>query len=227
MQHHQIPGQVKNSYLTFKKEAELIQNDYPGLILDADDINAAPSISGIINLEGEESSIIDRYSIKVVSSEDYPNRFPFVFETGGRIPLNIDWHVYPNDGNCCICSLPDEILICRNGINLQSFMDNQVKPYFYNQKHRELFGYFLNERPHGHVGNIQFFIDTFKTKDLKAIERCLIFIKQRNEPNRVNLCFCGSGKKYRKCHREVYRKLRVFTNEELDYFIQIIRNFGQ
>ena len=222
MLQHQIPGQVNNSYLIFKKEAEIILNDYPGLILDADDTNTAPSISGIIKLEDEDSLTIDSYSIKIVSSENYPNHFPYVFETGGRIPLNIDWHVYPSDGHCCICSVPDEILICRSGINLHSFIEKQVKPYFFNQKHRELFGYFLKERSHGNEGNVQFFIDTLKTKDLTAIVEYLNFIKQQNEPNRVSLCFCGSGIKYRKCHREVYRMLSAFTNDELDFFIEII-----
>ena len=127
---HQIPGQVNNSHLIFKKEAEFIQNEYPGLMLDGDDMSIAPSISGIIQLEDAKGFFIDSYTIKIVPPADYPNHFPYVFETGGRIPINVDWHVYP-DGHCCISSIPEEMLICKNGINLRSFIENQVKPYLY------------------------------------------------------------------------------------------------
>lgn len=227
MLQNQILGQVNNGFLIFKKEAEIIQNDYPGLILVADEKNATPSISGIIQLEDEKGSFIDSYKIKIIPTTDYPNRFPHVFEIGGRIPINIDWHVYPDDGHCCISSIPEEILICKNGISLHNYIENQVKPYFFNQKHRELNGFFLKERPHGTEGNVQFFIETFKTKDLATIIKYLVFIRQRNEPNRVSLCFCGSGLKYRKCHRETYRVLSAFNNEELNIFLEMIRRFGQ
>lgn len=82
--------------------------------------------------------------------------------------------------------------------------------------------FFLKERPHGIKGNIQFFAEVFKTEDLTRIAKNLNFIKLRKEPNRVNKCFCGSGKKYRKCHRETFRILSSFTNDELDYFITMI-----
>lgn len=223
---NQILGRVSNGFQIFKKEAEFIQKEYPGLILDADNKNAAPSISGIIQLEDERGYYIDNYQIRIVSTSDYPSQFPHVFETGGRIPINIDWHVYPDDGYFCISSIPEEILICKNGISLNSFIENQIKPYLFNQKYREIHGFFLKERPHGNKGNIQFFIETFKTNDLAAIVKALIFIKQRNEPNRVSQCFCGSRQKYRKCHRETYRILSAFTNQELDTFINMILKFG-
>jgi len=224
---NQILGLVNNGFLTFKKEAEFIQNEHPGLILDAEEINGTPSVSGIVQLEDENGSSIDSYKIKIIPTADYPNRFPHVFETGGRIPNNIDWHVYPSDGHCCISSIPEEILICKKRISLHNFIVNQVKPYFFNQKYREHHGYFLKERPHGIEGNVLFFIETFKTRDLAIIIKSLDVIKQRNEPNRVNLCFCGSGLKYRKCHREIYRVISAFSNDELDFFIGMIMRFNQ
>jgi len=133
--------------------------------------------------------------------------------------------VYP-DGHCCINSIPEEILICRKGINLQCFIEDQIKPYLFNQKYREENGFFLKERPHGNKGNIQFFIDVFKTNDMVPIIQGLNFMRQRKEPNRVSHCFCGSGQKYRKCHREAYRTLSAFTNQELDYFIAMILKYG-
>jgi hypothetical protein len=217
---------MNNGFHIFKKETEFIQDEYPGLKLGDDDDSGAPCISGIIQLEDEKGSLIDSYKIKIIATTEYPYRFPYIFEIDGRIPINIDWHVYPNNGHFCISSIPEEILICKNGISLHSFIENQVKPYLFNQKYRETHGFFLNERPHGNKGNIQFFIEVFQTNDLTTIVNWLIFIKQRNEPNRVSLCFCGSNQKYRKCHRKTYRTLSAFTNLELDYFIDMILKFG-
>lgn len=216
-----IRGQVNNGFQIFRKEAELIQNEYPGLKLDADEKNGAPCLSGIIQLFSENRSLIDSYILKIVAIPDYPSSFPYVFETGGRIPINIDWHVYP-DGHFCISSIPEEILFCKKGLNLRYFIENHLKPYLLNQKYREDNGFFLKERPHGNRGNVQFFIEIFKTKDLMIIAKGLNFIKKRVKPNRVSLCFCGSGQKYRKCHKETYRMLSAFTDHELDYFIDII-----
>ncbi len=213
---------MTSAFQLFINEAELIQDEYSGLKLEVDDKNGVPCISGIIRLVSKSGLFIDSYTIKIVPPKEYPLRFPWVYEIDGRIPKNIDWHVYPDDGHWCMISIPEEILICKKGINLCSFIENQVQPYLFNQKHREMNGFFLKERPHGNRGNIQFFIEAFNTTDLTAIIKGLVFIKQRKEPNRVNLCFCGADRKYRKCHREAYRRLSAFTDQELDLFINLI-----
>lgn len=159
------------------------------------------------------------YFIRIETTIDYPFGFPYVYETEGRIPHNIDWHVFPN-GHCCIKSIPEEALLCKQGITLLWFIEQQIKPYFFNQKFREIHGYFLNERSHGREGNIKYFEDVFRTKDLTIIAKGLLFIKGRNEPERVSKCFCGSGLKYRKCHREAFRLLSLFTDEELMFILK-------
>ena len=213
---------MNRGFQIFKNEAELIRIKYPELILDTDEKDSIPSISGIIPLNDENGHSIDSYKIKIVPTPDYPYRFPHVFETSGRIPINNDWHIYTDDGHCCISTFPEEILNCKNGLSLSNFIENHVIPFFFNQKHRELYGFFLKERSHGIEGNIQFFIETFRIKDLATIIKCLIFIRQRKEPNRISRCFCGSGLKYRKCHRETYREFCAFNNDELNYFIEMV-----
>lgn len=218
---NQIRGQVNDGFQIFRKEAELIENEYPGLKFATDEKSGAPYLFGNIHLQSETGSLIDSYTLNIVATPDYPERFPHVFETDGRIPFNIDWHVYP-DGHFCLISLPEEILICRKGINLNNFIKNYLVPYLFNQKYREDNGFFLQERAHGNQGNAQFFIEVLKTDDLVTIAEYLSFVKQRKEPNRVSKCFCGSGQKYRKCHREAYRIIYAFTDNELNYFIHVI-----
>lgn len=134
---------MNNGFQIFSKEAELIQNEYPGLKFDIDEKSGEPHLSGIIQLLSENRSLIDSYTIKISAIPEYPCRFPLAFETGGRIPLNIDWHVYSNDGHFCISSVPEEILICRKGINLRTFIEDHLMPYLFNQKYREENGFFF------------------------------------------------------------------------------------
>jgi len=100
-----------------------------------------------------------------------------------------------------------------------------VTPYFFNQRYREDYGYFLKERSHGDKGNVEFFTEIFKTDDLLLVANGLNFIKQRNELNRVSKCFCGSGQKYRKCHQEAFRTLDAFSEQELELFINMIMKY--
>lgn len=206
--------------LAFRKAAETIEKDFPSLHYVEID-NAVPAVAGDLVLLDEVGGVLDTYQIVIKETQLFPKRFPFVYEVGGRIPHNIDWHVF-NDGHCCIKSIPEEILLCKGGMSLPTFVREQVVPYFFNQKHREMHGFFLHERSHGLRGNIEFFEDLFGTKDAQTILQWLLFIKKRREPNRVNECFCGSGRKYRKCHREVYRKISGYTDEELNWFINMV-----
>ena len=64
---------MNNGFQIFKKEAEFIQNEYPGLILEVGSKNVAPSISGIIQLEDASGYFIDNYK-DVVKDEIIYNK---------------------------------------------------------------------------------------------------------------------------------------------------------
>lgn len=211
---------MNKGFERFKAEAEKISESFPELKFEELE-SKAPQISGKLVLRDQDGLCIDSYNIRIEPHESYPLKFPKVYETGGRIPLNIDWHVFP-DGHCCIKSIPEENLICNNGINLKKFINDQVIPYFFNQKYREMHGFFLKERAHGRDGNIAFFEDVFNTRDLTKIARALIFIKARKEPGRTSQCFCGEKIKYRKCHRKEFKLLQVFSDEDFDKYLNMI-----
>lgn len=204
----------------FRIHAKGIALSYPGLGY-ADNPDGCPQVSGTVVLTDEAGAYLDSYQVTIKPGENYPYAFPLVFETGGRIPVNIDWHVFA-DGHCCIKSIPEEILLCKGGITLDWFISAQLKPYLFNQKYRELHGFFLRERAHDMEGNIAFFTDLLKTKDLLLVARVLLFVSRRSEPSRTSRCFCGSNLKYRKCHRDHYRLLSAFSNHQLDFFIKMV-----
>jgi hypothetical protein len=204
----------------FKQEARQIAEYSPELHYSESDIGL-PIISGELLLTDEEGLFIDSYSIRIQPIPEYPYKFPHVFEVGGRIPNNIDWHVF-SDGHCCIKSPPEESLLCKKGITLIAFIEKQLKPYFFNQKYRELNGFFLHERSHGEKGNIEFFEDLLQTKDLKSIEKILFSICYEREPKSNSKCLCGNRRKFKKCHRRAYRKLKYIPIHELKSFRQIV-----
>lgn len=210
-----------NGINLFRAECGALNTPFPDLILIEE--NDQPVLTGQILLK-EDDLLIDTYQVRILPTPNYPQRFPLVFETGGRLPRNIDWHVF-SDGHCCIKSFPEEIYICRQGISLEGFISGQVIPYFFNQKYRELNGFFLNERKHGDAGNLQFFQDLFKTNDLKIIAIGLLKLWKKEIPNRVCECFCGSGKKYRSCHKQALQQLQIYSKNDLEICLSILNKF--
>jgi len=120
----QIPGLMHNGLDVFQNEAVSIHEYFHGLNKNAGLHNELPTVSGFLQLvDVSDGSVIDRYNIKIVAVPEYPLRFPLVYEAGGRIPKNIDWHVFPNEGRCCLATIPEEILTYKKGINLSGFIE--------------------------------------------------------------------------------------------------------
>jgi len=212
-----------NSRRLFIEEAKQLQLNFFDFSLVEDEA-CNPYIEGRLHLPDEKGKFIDSYSIKIEVTDGYPNKLPLVYETAQRIPINIDWHVFP-DGHCCIVTPPEEFLICKKGVTLEKFIIKYVLPYFYNQLFRELKGYFLNERSHGNEGIREFFLSKFNTQDSKKVSQWLLYVAKKKEPERTAECFCGSGKKYRKCHRNIFRELSIFSIRELvSYSILVNKN---
>jgi len=210
---------LKTSSSIFYNEALDITFRYPKLSVIRKDNQIL--LAGEIDLVDTSGEIQDLYSIEIHPSEDYPLTFPLLFEKGGRLPHNIDWHVH-NDGHCCIKTPAEELLTCINGITLNKFIELEVIPYLYNQTYRRLKGYFLNERSHGILGEIEFLQEFFNEKQLSNIVKYLLFALNNNEPNRVAVCFCESKEKYRKCHRETFRKLKRIGKKEIQLIVKRI-----
>lgn len=197
----------------FIAESQEVLIHFPGLELIVPE-NEPPLLAGSLGLRDNAGDIYDQYQVKIVASEDFSLCFPGVFEVGGRLPHNIDWHVF-EDGQCCIKSVPEQIVLCKKGLSLLQFVSEQALPYFHGQTFRELNGYYLHERSHGEFGNLEYIVGVLKTSRPVLILQYLRFILRGYEPNRSSKCFCGSSKLYRHCHRDAYRDLRLLPEEYL------------
>ncbi|WKL43728.1 hypothetical protein [Flavobacterium sp. ZE23DGlu08] len=214
-----------NGYKIFEEQVTAVVEKYKELSFKIED--GIPCVFGAIILADESGSIEDTYQIEIKAVIDYPYSFPLLFETGGRIPRNIDWHIFEKNGNCCIASPPEEYILCNTGIDLLQFIENQVKNYFYSQTFRNQNGYFLKERPHGSKGWIEFFEETFMTENIFNIEFGLNQILEGKKIDRVSDCFCGSGKKYRKCHKKSYEVLSKLTIGNIRLFMNALRDTNE
>lgn len=206
----------------FESEFTGVLEKYPKLFVAVSDNRKI--LKGEIDLIDEFGEYRDTYSIEIHAVAEYPYRFPFVFEKGGKLPWNADWHIFENDGHCCIKVEPEEILICKKGITLLNFIELQVIPYFFNQTFRQVNGYYINERAHGLLGVINFYCEKFKEKSTQKLITLMEFVLYNPEPSRVSKCFCGNGNKYRKCHRDGYRMLHEIGLENVFIHLTLIKD---
>ena len=147
------------------------------------------------------------YEVRIVASTEYPHRFPKVFETVSTFPKIIDWHVY-EDESFCFTVLPLEVLRCRLGMDLCTFLKEWIVPYLANQQYRKNEGKYANgEFSHGLWGLMEYYGPLIRTSSMFEVEATLTFAIEHKRVERVSKCFCGNGKKYRHCHKKAIETL--------------------
>jgi hypothetical protein len=173
-------------------------------------------LAGEIDIIDDAGKYWETYVIEIFCSETFPYRFPHLYEIGGKIPKIADWHIYEDTFSCCVKILPEEILRCLKGITVEQYVTSEVLPYLFNQTHRRVEGYYVNgEYGHGGLGLYEYYSNEFKTGDLEQIAKLLHSVATRPNPDRTSMCFCGSGVKYRYCHRAIYEKFSPLGKELL------------
>jgi hypothetical protein len=150
------------------------------------------------------------YEIEIHSTENFPNEFPLLFESSGKIPKITDWHVYEDTLSCCVKIKPEELLRCKKGITVTDYIREEVVPYLFNQTHRRVEGYYVNgEYGHGTLGIYEYYSNLLNTgKNIERTIQLMLFIAKHERPGRTTFCFCGRNIKFRDCHRAAYDKLK-------------------
>lgn len=215
MEHqHQNPGLTMSSYDDFLVQTSIATKEFPKLQLHESN-DGKYILRGELDIVGSDNKHWNTFTIEIHHTDLFPKRFPRVFEISNKIPPIPDWHVN-SDKSCCIKVLPEEIIICHSEITLTSFIKDHVLPYFFNQTHRMIEGYYVNgEYSHGIEGIYEAYKKILNLEGYRKIAELLIEVSRTNRPNRTNLCFCGSGKKYRYCHRDSCDKLFFFEQKDL------------
>jgi hypothetical protein len=175
-------------------------------------------IKGLIDIIDKEGKHWDTYQVEIHNSTDFPYRFPILYEVGGMIPRIADWHIYEDTFACCVKVLPEELIRCRNGITILEYIEEEAIPYLFNQSYRRREGYYVNgEYLHGLMGLYEFYAKELGTKlNIKKTIQLMIFIAEGKKPFRSHTCFCGSGRLFRKCHKEPYEKLSLLGKDIIE-----------
>lgn len=181
-------------------------SNYPSFSIQEDLDNFY--VFGSVEIIGDDNVKWDEYEIKIyIPKEGYPFIFPKLFEIGGKIPNNPDWHTFP-DGSCCVAVRPIMQIHKQKGIDIYRYYNEFVIPYFANQTYRKLTGNYVNEYEHGQYGIEQYYKELLGEQNLKSINSLLTKIYYNVLPNRTNKCFCGSNKKYRHCHKSIVNTIK-------------------
>ena len=206
----------------FKEDIELVLGRYPKLGL------ANNVLSGEIDVFDNNDTYYSSYEIKIIIPTEYPHDFPSVYETSGKIPRIADRHINDDEGNCCVCVLQEADIRAQRGITILSFINEYVIPFFANQIYFEANGEWANgEYEHGLAGILQYYCEIFETRDIELILKGFdIYIN--NSIKLYEMCFCESGKKYKKCHQKAFFELGKMSKKRIldDYFYLLFINYS-
>lgn len=129
----------------------------------------------------------------------YPKGFALLQDESKTFPWNLDWHIDGQFGLCCVCGPLENIEKSSKGISVLSFIENYVFRFYANQIYRREFGHYKNgDYSHFEEGVWEALEEEFGTSDRSRI---LTSLKSMGTKRRRNeICFCGSGLKFKKCH---------------------------
>jgi len=145
-----------------------------------------------------------------------------------KVSTFLDMHIYKDGRSVCLC--PRTQLVERTynqkALSLPLLIDELIVPYFYQQAYFERYGTWpFRNYSHGYSAIFEYYIRN-KNDDknhnvlllrssVESILWCAKFerteylknlLENRKFLKPTSKCFCGSGRKYKKCHRRTFSK---------------------
>lgn len=180
--------------------------------------------SQYIQIQGEicfnqaykDIALQDKYKIQILFPFDYPKKIPIVSELENRIPSSADSHNNKNGDGFCL-GVPGDIYakIYKNS-TFKYFISEIVIPFLYaNTFYEKYKKYPWPTRPHFGAGLIEYYQTLFNLKNEELTKKFLYNIAFSKEIVKGHTqCPCGSGKKFRNCHRPLYTTLITFHSHK-------------
>lgn len=195
-------------------------------LLRINEFNGELVLSGEIEiLHPVEDKLIDTFSVEISFPKKYPFCFPKVKETSMKIERTPDRHVFTNTNTLCFAVQTEELLTCKSGITLLWFLNNVLVPRLAEEFIVINGGKYAHEYSHGPLGDIEFYCEKFGIKEHNLVIHYLKLIVQGTLPKHYEKCSCGSGVKFKKCHRILFEDLKSLGDNYLSYEIYRLENF--
>lgn len=186
-------------------DIEMVKEKYPMLDISKCEDDYIFSGKFILNHVYDEIRMTGKFDLEIVVPGDFPLAFPRVRELSNCIDEYYP-HQYTN-GQFCLASDLELRMFFSQDTDICSFIEKYVIPYLYTYRFYEEYGvYPYGERSHGTMGNLEYLKDLFQVDDWKQVLDIMLFVVQSSYRGHL-LCPCGSGKRIRKCHGEILKKV--------------------
>jgi len=185
--------------------------DYPGMST-APCSEAGVCLRGKFRFKASESGgdeIDDSYKLEIVFPDKFPQAFPTVKETGGKIPRDGNFHVNP-DGTLCLGS-PLRLLRKVHGApSVSGFVEKCLVPYLYAVSYKQKYGgdFVFGELAHGEKGIVEDYAAMLGLKQKHQIIQAIKLLGIRRRIANKRPCPCGCGKRLGVC--PFHHKLNEF-----------------
>ena len=199
-----------------KKDITQFLNIYPKFSYDERTKMKYSILTGEIDICDVNGNYWDTFKIAIhLEKSKYPHTIPLVKETSRKIIRNDDWHI-SDDGFCCLDIDHELEYLSKRGINITSFYQKYIYPFFANTLYKKQNGeYANNEYNHDFEGVIQFYKEKLKLNDVFLIIKILNVILINKIPERNQLCVCGNNIKIKKCHLNTIDYLKSLSKERI------------
>lgn len=165
--------------------------------------NAFYRFSGNFFLKDDKGELIESFGIILLLPKAYPNAFPIVFSTDGKIEKQDDFHISKEGAICVEHTYVANELISR-GLRLYDFIGYYLPKYFsWVLLKQSGVTEGLEEWDHQDNGTVQVYETLLNTNNRKEIKKFLENYLIVTKTRRNDKCYCGNNKKLKNCHYEV------------------------
>lgn len=170
---------------------------------------------GDIDIFDQQGVYWNTYNIRITVPTQYPRGVPDLYEVSQLIERVIDRHI-DHDGLCCVGVSHELFIRAHRDFRIIEFLNEYAYPYLANQSYFMVEGHFVGfEYKHGFGGVIQFYQKLFKTQDYELIFKFIDSFLHTRLPRYGDMCWCGSVRKYRKCHLLMINELKKIPKNQL------------
>lgn len=159
------------------------------------------SSTGVLEIIDDSEIHWGSFNVEIRIPKNYPLALPIVYEIGGKVKKDPDWHIN-YDQSCCVGTSIDIYHKLKEKLSINTWLDTFVLPYFQNQIYRLERGNYLGKvRGHFKEGLIQSYIEHWGLVTEAQVIHKLKLIVDGKKKNPYAKCFCGSNKRFDKCHQ--------------------------
>lgn len=188
-----VQDQFINDFNKAKEEIPFLSYKYD------ENLKYCHIVKGDFEIIDHEENHWGTFSASLYFPFTYPKGFALLKDESKVFPWCLDWHIDKDSGLCCVCGPIENAEQSAAGITVNGFINDYVIPFYANQIFKREFGYYKNgEYGHFEDGIWEALEEEFNVSEKKEIVRMLNQMKTKRGRNQI--CFCGSGKKFKRCH---------------------------